>query len=240
MKKIWLAAVALMVPHLALADDAEEFIRSNILAIFYHEFGHALIDLRQLPIYGQEEDAADVASVMLMHMLYEDDAATQLVMDTADAFYAEAMAEAGELAFWDVHGASEQRYYNTICIFYGGDPDNREDMIDVMGLPEYRAASCPEEFDQAAYSWGVALEEIIIDAPGNSFVLDIKDDSAPVMSATIAAELEALNNDFGLDQPLPVIVDSCGEANAYYDPQAQSITMCTEFEPHLQALFDEL
>ncbi|MDG2454039.1 MAG: DUF4344 domain-containing metallopeptidase, partial [Paracoccaceae bacterium] len=72
MKSMILAAGLALVATGVVAQDREEFIRDNILAIFYHEFGHALIDVRDLPIFGQEEDAADVASVMLMHSLYEE------------------------------------------------------------------------------------------------------------------------------------------------------------------------
>jgi hypothetical protein len=219
------------------AQDAEEYVRDNILAIFYHELGHALIDLRNLPIYGQEEDAADVASVMLMHLLYDEEAANQMVISTADAFLAEALEEEGDIPFWDTHGANEQRYYNTICIFYGGNPDARSDMIEVMGLPEERQDWCPTEFEQADHSWGNALAEISTDEPGESFVLGDIDDAAPIIAETIRAEVAALNKDFALDTSLPISVQSCGEPNAYYDPQTKSITMCTEFEQHLYTLY---
>lgn len=220
------------------AQDAEEFIRDNTLAIFYHELGHALIDVMELPIYGQEEDAADVASVMLMHLLYDNETATQMVMSTAQAFSAEAAEEGGDVAFWGVHGASEQRYYNTICIFYGGDPANREEMITVMGLPEERAETCEEEFWQADYSWGNALAEIATDEPGETFVLDVRSDDAPITALAMEEEVAALNNDFALDVTLPVIVEECGEPNAYYDPSERAITMCVEFEAYLAELYD--
>ncbi|MEL6573077.1 MAG: DUF4344 domain-containing metallopeptidase [Pseudomonadota bacterium] len=236
MKYTCFAAVLLTTP--AMAQDAEEFVRDNVLAIFYHELGHALIDVLELPIYGQEEDAADVASVMLMHYLYDNEVATQMVMSTAQAFSAEAAEEAGDVAFWGVHGASEQRYYNTICIFYGGDPDNREEMITVMGLPEERAETCGEEFDQADYSWGNVLADISTDDPSDSFVLNIRSDDAPITALAMEEEVAALNFDFVLPVSLPVIVEDCGEANAFYDPDAREITMCTEFEAYLAELFD--
>ena len=222
----------------AQAQDAEEYVRDNILAIFYHELGHALIDLRNLPIYGQEEDAADVASVMLMHGLYDEDAAQAMVMSTADAFLAEALQENGDIAFWDTHGANEQRYYNTICIFAGGDMDTRAQMAETMGLPQERADWCETEFDQAQNSWGKALDAIAVDSPSNTFVLGAQDAGAPIILNTIRDELAALNRDFGLAKPLQVNVESCGEANAFYDPGNQSITMCTEFEAHLTALYE--
>jgi len=236
MRLVCAAAALLATP--AAAQDAEEFVRDNVLAIFYHELGHALIDVLDLPIYGQEEDAADVASVMLLHYLYDNEVATQMVMSTAKAFSAEAAEEAGQVAFWGVHGASEQRYFNTICIFYGGDPVNREEMITVMGLPEERAETCADEFDQADYSWGNVLVDIAADDPGASFILDVRSDDAPTTALAMEEEVAALNVDFTLPVSLPVIVEDCGEANAFYDPQAQAITMCTEFETYLASLYE--
>lgn len=236
MKYITLTAAMLATP--VIAEDAEEFIRDNTLAIFYHELGHALIDVLELPIYGQEEDAADNASVMLMHYLYEEEVANQMVMATAQAFSVEAAEEAGNVAFWGVHGASEQRYYNLLCIFYGGDPENREEMITVMGLPEERAETCEEEFWQADYSWGNALDEIATDEPGESFVLDIRSDAGPTTALAMEEEVAALNNDFILPTAVTVIVEDCDEANAFYDPGTREIIMCTEFEAYLAELFE--
>ncbi len=228
----------LLIGTAAQAQDAEEYVRDNTLAIFYHELGHALIDLRQLPIFGQEEDAADVASVMLMHMLYEEEAAQAMVMATGDVFLAEAQQDAGDIAFWDTHGANEQRYYNTVCIFAGGDMNARAEMAETMGLPQERADWCEIEFDQASFSWGNALDEIAVQQPSSTFVLGAQDESAPIMLNTIREELTALNQDFGLDNPLMVNVESCGEANAFYDPETKSITMCTEFEAHLVGIYE--
>ena len=222
----------------ATAQDAEEYVRDNVLAIFYHELGHALIDLQGLPIFGQEEDAADVASVMLMHTLYGEEAAQAMVMSTADVFLAQAEEEAGDIAFWDTHGASEQRYYNAICIFAGGNFEEREEMAELMGLPEGRADWCVIEFEQAMNSWGRVLNEISVDSPSETFVLGNADGDAPIMLNTIREELTAMNQDFGLAKPLPVNVIACGEANAFYDPETQAITMCTEFETQLLEYYE--
>lgn len=224
----------------AAAQDVEEFVRDNLLAVFYHELGHALIDLRSLPIFGQEEDAADVASVMLMHILYEEEDANRMVMSTADALWTEVEDAAGEVPFWDTHGASEQRYYNALCVFYGGNPEARGDMIDVMGLPPERAESCEEEFAQADFSWGQALMEIANDGPqSESFVLEVLSDDAPLTVDVLAEEIDALNADFDLGTTVPVFVESCGMPNAFYDPMAGAITVCTEFEEDLYLRFRE-
>ena len=41
-------------------DEAESaFIANEVIATFYHELGHALIDVLHLPVLGKQEDAAD-------------------------------------------------------------------------------------------------------------------------------------------------------------------------------------
>ena len=151
---------------------------------------------------------------MLMHLHYEEETAQAMVQSTVDVFLAEADEADGDIAFWDTHGASEQRYYNTICIFAGGNWDVRAEMAALIGLPEDRANLCEVEFEQADYSWGNALANIAIDTPGTTFVLGEADMAASITVNTIREELTALNSDFGLENPLVVNVVSCGEPNA--------------------------
>ena len=35
----------------AFTQDTTDFVEANILGIFYHELGHAVIDLEELPIF---------------------------------------------------------------------------------------------------------------------------------------------------------------------------------------------
>ena len=136
----------LLIPGLASADEQREaFVEANLLGIFYHELGHALIDILQLPVFGQEEDAADVASILLIDVFYEEEAAQALAYDAAFGFLGEAAA-AADIAYWDTHGPDEQRFYNTVCLFYGANPEAREEFAIDLGLPPERAETCPDEF----------------------------------------------------------------------------------------------
>ena len=83
-------AFALGLPTALHASSA--FVEANILGIFYHELGHAVIDLEGVPIFGQEEDAADVFSIYLIHSLFEEEAAQSLAHDASFGFWGEAMA----------------------------------------------------------------------------------------------------------------------------------------------------
>lgn len=224
------------------SDDTIAYVESNLLGIFYHELGHALIDILGLPIFGQEEDAADVLSIFLIDAFYEEESAVQLAYDAAFGFLGEAEANS-DIAFWDVHGPDLQRYYNTVCLFYGANPEERADVAEDLGLPEERAEYCPEEYDQAAQSWGGALDEIVHAKGGKTLTLgdiEIDSDGGSLTAKVVRAEIEALNKEFRLPENLLISVTPCGEANAYYDPQRVEIVMCTEFADALVEMAPEM
>ncbi|MFP7674393.1 DUF4344 domain-containing metallopeptidase [Marivita sp. S0852] len=219
-----------------LADSAEDaFVEANLLGVFYHELGHALIDVMRLPVFGQEEDAADTASILLIDHLYDPDAAVQLAYDVSDGFWAEALAnQADPSPYWGVHGPDEQRFYNTVCLFYGGDPDGRDAFAADMGLPEERADDCPEEYDLALDSWGAVFDDLEAEGLPLTFKAEVPRSLTTVL---IKAEIAALNDDFAVPSAIEVRTEYCGEANAFYESGDQSITICEEFESHLRMLY---
>lgn len=224
-----------------MTDADSAFVESNILAIFYHEMGHALIDIEDVPIFGQEEDAADVFSIFLIDAVFDEESAQAIAYDTAFGFAGEAAARdaAGDdVAWWDVHGPDEQRYFNTICLFYGANPDSRADLAQELGLPDDRAEYCPDEYDQANHSWGSLLDELVERGPGDSFRFTGDTDS--LTGALLAQEIRDLNAEMTLSAPLGVTIESCGEANAYYDPEQRQIVFCSELEDHLLGMRDNL
>ena len=48
----------------------------------------------------------------------------------------------------DEHGTSSQRFYNTLCLGYGGDPQTFKEFVDKGWLPKERAAGCAAEYQQ--------------------------------------------------------------------------------------------
>ena len=214
-----------------------QFIESNVLGIFYHELGHAVIDIEMLPVLGQEEDAADVFSIFMIDALFDDQSAESLAYDASFGFWAEAedrQSYSEDIPWWDVHGPDEQRYFNTVCIFYGADPNNRQQFAEDLGLPEERAETCDIEYDQANASWGRVLGRLINRGPGQSLSFESQDDS--LISRTLELEIKQLNGEMQLSHDVEVSVESCDEANAYYDHEDRRIVFCTEFEAHLKNL----
>ena len=229
-----LALVAVTAGAVSAEDLPSAFVEANILGIFYHELGHALIDIEAVPIFGQEEDAADVFSILMIHSLFEEDAAQALAYEAASGFLGEAemrQEESDDIAWWDVHGPDEQRFYNTVCIFYGGNPEERQDFAADLDLPEDRAEICPFEFEQADAAWGAVLDELVDRGAGDS--IRFVGDADSLAAEILAEEVKALNAEMRLSSDLNVQVESCGEANAFYDPAAREVIFCAEFEDHL-------
>ncbi len=220
----------------ALAEAAEDdFIHAKIVSVFYHELEHAIIDVMRLPIFGQEEDAADVLSILLIDEYFEEDSAQEIAKQAAFGFLAEA-EDVGKPAFWDVHGPDEQRYYNLVCLFYGANPDERLELAQELNLPPERGESCEEEFQLAYDSWGPVLDEM----ENLKGYLEFDGSGEGLIQSVIKEELAYLKGKIGFPSPVRVFLEACGEANAFYDPNETSIILCTEFEDHLRRQFKNM
>lgn len=225
--------VALAGPVTAQDQNLDAYVEANLLSIFYHEVGHALIDLMALPVLGQEEDAADTASVLLISQLFDEDSAQSIIRDAAFGFLDEDTARGDEdPAWWDTHGPDLQRYYNLVCQFYGGDVDARADLAEELDLPHDRAEGCAEEFDLAFDSWDPILTELA--DLGAGAPLRYLGNDVTFTGHLIAKEVRALNSVISWPAPLRVDVAPCSEANAYYDLDTSTITICSELDAHLR------
>lgn len=232
--------LAMALPGQAQDDlTAEEAYAQDIfVSVFYHELGHALIDIMQLPVLGLEEDAADVLSALLIHRTWEEDAAVEKARAAAEFWLANAeywAAEGIEETYWGVHSPDARRVSTYVCLFYGADPDGRGDFAYDLGLPDDRAESCPYEFALADDSWGVFLQEAEDAGPGETFVFD-GDSAADGYSALLASEIAWFNERMSLPSVLTITIAACGESNAFYDPDTASITMCSELIDDLETL----
>ncbi len=156
--------------------DVDEIVKSvdgALEFVMYHEVGHALIDLLDLPITGREEDAVDqLATVVLINA--DDDAGTEAALNGAYTFLLQGQAadesseesgEDDELAFWDEHSLDPQRFYNITCWVYGSDPQAFEDLVKDEAIPQARAERCPGEWQQTSSAWTRLLAPHLKEAP---------------------------------------------------------------------------
>jgi hypothetical protein len=121
-----------------------------LVDVFLHEFGHALFDLFDVPLFGREEDAADqVSAYLILHLGKEE--ARRLILGIAYGYKVEVDASAKPVemtVFADEHGTPAQRFYNVLCIAYGADAKLFADIVEKGYLPKDRAEGCEDEYEQ--------------------------------------------------------------------------------------------
>lgn len=132
--------------------------------VFYHELGHAFVDLYDLPVTGKEEDAVDqLATVIAVWSEYPQMAISgarlfdALSADSTDPQWAD---------FADEHSLDQQRVANIACWVIGSDPDGvGAELQAAVQLPEDRLVRCEDEWAQIEKSWATLLAPHILEQP---------------------------------------------------------------------------
>ena len=106
-----------MTPEGYTRDDA---ITGMFLQVTFHELGHGMFDIYDIPVLGREEDAADQMAGFIMAQFGPEVARRTL---PAGAYVWQKLYEAGgdwpRWLYSDEHGHSLQRSYNYLCMAYG-------------------------------------------------------------------------------------------------------------------------
>ena len=144
-------------------DIADAAVNAEV-ATAYHELGHAVIDLYDLPVTGREEDVADQLAAYLIlepnEVLEEFPNAARVAEDYAIMFqeYAKLSPGLSESDLAATHSANAARKYNLVCWVYGSDPITHAGLVANVGLPESRANGCPAEYQQLVKAWSTLLD----------------------------------------------------------------------------------
>jgi hypothetical protein len=136
--------------------DEEELgtrIVGTWLFIFFHELGHGLIDLYDLPITGREEDAVDDFSTVLLI----EAGLAEFALTAAEYWAISDTGMYDELSYADEHSLNPQRFFSILCTVYGSDPNAFEEIVSGGYLPESRAQRCQAEYEQKLKSWDQLL-----------------------------------------------------------------------------------
>ena len=138
----------------------DEVVRGAVASTFFHELGHGLVDAWKVPITGKEEDAVDQLSTLIL--IKHTKNGEQMALDGAISFKLYADLEKGEQKiYWDEHSLDEQRFYDTICLIYGSNPEKYAYLGKDNTLPEERAELCQEDYPKISTSWHQLLSSYI-------------------------------------------------------------------------------
>jgi len=138
-------------------DDA---VRGAVASTFFHELGHGLVDAWKVPITGKEEDAVDQLSTLVL--ILHTNKGEEMALAGAVSFKLYADLDKGQPnILWDEHSLDGQRFYDTICLVYGHDPQKYAYLVKDGTLPEERAGLCEQDYPKIARSWHQLLSPYI-------------------------------------------------------------------------------
>ena len=122
---------------------------------FFHEVGHGLIDVLELPAVGREEDSVDQLATLIL-IASGDKGVSQAL---AGAYWFQLQGQSNhKTPFWDEHAFDQQRFYNIVCLIFGSDPKKYGDFIQKGTLPMERAMRCPDEYAKIKKAWEKLLQ----------------------------------------------------------------------------------
>lgn len=139
-------------------DELDNAVMGAFVLVLFHELGHALVHVLDLPITGREEDAVDQLAAWVM---IDDGEGDDAVLNAALSYYVSAEQSGNEIddsTYADEHSLDKQRFFNLVCWVYGSNPEKHEGLVGDDFLPEARAERCPGEYEQIDRSWSRLLQ----------------------------------------------------------------------------------
>jgi len=136
-------------------QDRNRAMLGTIVEALFHETAYGLFDLFDVPIWGRLDDAADRLTAFVMMQFGEDNARTT-ILGSALFFNWSARTWTGK-DFASIEAPEAQRFYNFLCIAYGGDPIAFDNLKTGGALPEYRSPQCAKEYQQVRKAFDLRL-----------------------------------------------------------------------------------
>lgn len=237
-------------PHLAPpaslfreAITLPQFVTGSLRFIVLHETGHGLVELYSLPVLGREEDAADRFATFWLQPDGHGETGVDAVaaMEWWLAAGKANTAKREDLPWWDEHGIDEQRGFGIACLLYGTDPEDYAPLASRVGIPQRRLEGCMVEAAQNTASWSALLKGKVSTLSNlDTFFVYLKyeDPSAATRDAAeiarkmgILEQVRDLLHQFrytDTDNSVTLVAKDCGVSNAFWNPQANELTVCYE------------
>jgi hypothetical protein len=144
------------------ADDGEMMLAGAVTQAVFHAVANAVFDILDVPIWGRREDAADRLAGFLMVEVGAD-LAYWTIVGTASFFEDSGKTWTGS-QFADASSPEAQRYYNYLCMAYGGDrvkfgylAAQPDDKSKEPFLPKDRADQCRDEYTQVRSAFNLRI-----------------------------------------------------------------------------------
>ncbi|MDD5364598.1 MAG: DUF4344 domain-containing metallopeptidase [Gallionellaceae bacterium] len=186
--------------------------------VLLHEFGHAAIDIKNIPVMGGEEDAADkIAAIILLEFAKSNPQfGKSLFVGFLSYNWNKRFGMLTKLLnsrnlYADEHPFNEQRVFNTVCLAYGYNPGLFIDIAQAFKLPDARAVRCQEEYIKANNAVKTLLEEKVEQTQTNysRWRSNLTSDESCVHPAQCASGLTCINGHCKPYNNLPLDISEC-------------------------------
>ncbi|MGF1500897.1 MAG: DUF4344 domain-containing metallopeptidase [Paracoccaceae bacterium] len=226
-------------------SDGERASLGAMRAIFYHELGHGLIDVFDIPVVGAEETAVDEFSTLMLILLgRQDPAHFDDLIATARFWSLAATPEADGTRYFSAHDFNAKRFFAVVCLMYGSDPDRFYPVMAGLEIPQKDVRRCEAEYPEKSAAWVRLLSAHVpgqAPAEHRGRIAPAYLPPADAEAAEVAALwrktglLESFTDEvatlFALPADIPVVARSCGFAQAYWS--GGEVTLCYELHAHI-------
>jgi hypothetical protein len=144
----------------APAQSRSSMVAGAFIQAVLYEVAQGIFDVLEIPIWGRRGDAADRLAALIM-LRFGEEFALRTIKATTDFFHASQHTWTGS-DFADVTSPEEQRYYNYLCIAYGGARKLFDFLVNVPKgqqpiLPKARAVRCSSEHYQIQHAFDLRI-----------------------------------------------------------------------------------
>ncbi|MBA3453334.1 MAG: DUF4344 domain-containing metallopeptidase [Deltaproteobacteria bacterium] len=137
-------------------DELGNAVMGAVMFAFFHEAGHGLIHILDLPAVGREEDSVDQLATLIL--IAGGDPGVAMALSGAYWFQLQSKQSGNKTPFWNEHAFDGQRFYNILCLIYGSAPEKYGEFVTSGNLPKDRAQRCPEEYRKINKAWEKLLQ----------------------------------------------------------------------------------
>jgi hypothetical protein len=127
------------------ADKLAAVVAGGVVEETLHRVALAVLQVYDIPVWGKEEDAADLLGAFMM--LQFDEHTAQVAILGAGNLFIVTTSSVGKVDYASDVSPPAQRFYNFLCIAVGGDPIDFGGLVDKGFLPKDRAKRCGGEYN---------------------------------------------------------------------------------------------
>ena len=233
----------------AVAPERAEFVIGNAYYVLLHEFAHVIMHDFDIPILGNEEDAADTLAATTLirldkQMTTNDFRHTKMLLMAADAnrilWQRGVELQNLEAAYWANHPLSAQRAARITCLVFGSDVEVFEPLPDLVNMPLFRSDWCEEEYElaDAGREWvrtqygftenKRSQENVSVEYRKAQHPVHQQIETFLKREKILEKTAEYVSRLVVLPSELTLSARACGVPDAYWDQDAREVVLCYE------------